>query len=187
MTADQTECTAIVLETTPEAAVVSNLGTASYHLVAVADRPRNFTLTGAMGGTTPLGLGLAMAVDEQVTVLEGDGSLLMSLGTLATVSRADPPNLAVVVMDNGAYETTGGQAAPTAAVDFAGVAHECGLAAWSAAAAGEFRDAYAAAVDHDGAALVACEVEPGKPEDLPPLDYGHSYTKHRFRQEFVGE
>lgn len=185
MTADQTECTEIVLETTPEAAVVSNLGTASYHLVAVEDRPRNFTLTGGMGATTPLGLGLAIAVDEQVTVLEGDGSLLMSLGVLATVSRANPTNLAVVVMDNRAYETTGGQPTLSETVDFAGVARECGLAAWSAATADEFRDAYAAAVDHGGPAVVVCEVDPGRPEDHPPIDYAQSYVKHRFRGEFV--
>lgn len=187
MTADQTECTAVVLEETPDAAVVSNLGTASYHLVAVADRPRNFTLTGAMGGTTPLGLGLALAVEEQVTVLEGDGSLLMSLGTLATVARADPPNLVVAVMDNRAYETTGGQPVPSETVDFAGVARECGLPAWTAKTADGFRDAYAAAVEHDGAALVVCEVEAGRPDDFPGLDWAHAHVKDRFRREFVEE
>ena len=187
MAADQAECTAIVVEETPEAAVISNLGTASEHLVTVEDRPRNFTLTGAMGSTTPLGLGLSLAVDEQVTVLEGDGSLAMSLGALSTVSQADPSNLVVAVMDNGAYETTGGQPSPSSAIDFAAVARDCGLSAWSADSAEAFREAYPAAVDHDGPALLACEVSPERPEEKPAIDYAHSYAKRRFRREFVEE
>jgi thiamine pyrophosphate-dependent acetolactate synthase large subunit-like protein len=185
MTADQTACTAAVLEETPDAAVVSNLGTASYHLAALGDRPRNFPLTGAMGSTTPLGLGLALAVDDQVTVLDGDGSMLMSLGALSTVARLDPPNLVVVVMDNGAYETTGGQTTLSTEVDFAAVARDCGLSAWHVDGDGAFREAYADAVATDGTGVIACEVDPGRPEEYPPLDYGHSYVKHRFRREFV--
>ena len=187
MTADQTACTAAVLEETPDAAVVSNVGTASYHLTALGDRARNFPLTGAMGATTPFGLGIALAVEDPVAVLDGDGSMLMSLGALSTVARMDPPNLVVVVMDNAAYETTGGQSTLSTEVDFAGVARECGLPAWSVDSNEAFREAYADAVETDGAAVVVCEVEPEKPDEYPPLDYGHAYTKHRFRREFVGD
>lgn len=187
MTADQAICTAAVLEETPDAAVVSNVGTASYHLTALGDRPRNFPLTGAMGATTPVGLGLALAVDEQVTVLDGDGSMLMSLGALSTVARLNPPNLTVVVMDNAAYETTGGQRTLSTEVDFAGVARECGLAAWSVDSNEGFREAYADAVETDDAGVIACVVVAEKPDEYPGLDYGHAYTKHRFRGEFVEE
>jgi len=187
MTADQATCTAAVLEETPDAAVVSNLGTASYHLAALGDRPRNFPLTGAMGATTPLGLGLALAVDEQVTVLDGDGSMLMSLGALSTVARMNPSNLVVVVMDNGAYETTGGQPTLSTEVDFAGVARECGLPAWHVDSNQAFREAYAAAVEVEETGVVACEVAAERPEEYPPLDYAHAYVKHRFRREFVGD
>ncbi|MEF8818810.1 MAG: thiamine pyrophosphate-dependent enzyme [Haloferacaceae archaeon] len=185
MTADQTACTRTVLEVTPDAGVVANLGTAAWTLEAVApDRARSLPLTGAMGLTTAVGLGAAVESDEQVTVLEGDGSLLMSLGTLATVGEADPPNLVVVVWANGAYETTGGQATGGADVDFAGVAENCGLAAWTAATDEAFVDAYADAVAHDGAAVVVCAVEPSRPDPTPTLDYGHAYAKHRFREAF---
>lgn len=187
MTADQTACTAAVLEETPDAAVVSNVGTASYHLTALGDRPRNFPLTGAMGATTPVGLGLALAIDEQVTVLDGDGSMLMSLGALSTVARLNPPNLVVAVMDNAAYETTGGQVTLSTEVDFAGVARDCGLPAWSVDSDEAFREAYAEAVETDGTGVVVCEVAAEKPEAYPPLDYGHSYVKHRFRGEFVDD
>jgi thiamine pyrophosphate-dependent acetolactate synthase large subunit-like protein len=187
VTADQAACTAVALEETPDAAVVSNLGTASYHLAALGDRPRNFHLTGAMGVTTPLGLGLALAVDEQVTVLEGDGSLLMSLGTLGTVARMDPPNLVVVVMDNGAFQTTGGQPTLSSVVDLAGVSRECGLSAWDVDSTGAFREAYLAAVEADGTGVVVCAVDAETPESHPSLDYAHAYSKHRFRREFLEE
>lgn len=187
MTADQTAITELLLEETPDAAVISNLGTASYHLIGVEDRARNFTMTGAMGSTTPLGLGLALATDEQVTVIDGDGSLLMSLGSLGTVAAADPPNLTIVVMDNERFETTGGQPTLSEHVDFAGVARECALPAWAVTAESEFQEAYREATDHDGAALVTCKVAAEQPDDYPDLDYAHAFTKHRFRQEFVDE
>lgn len=187
MTADQSAVTEILLAETPDAAVVSNLGTASYHLVDVEQRPRNFTMTGAMGSTTPLGLGLALATDEQVTVVDGDGSLLMSLGALSTVAAANPENLTVVVMDNESYETTGGQPSLSDTVDFAGVARECDLPAWAVTTESGFREAYREATARDDATLVTCRVAGEQPEDYPDLDYAHAHTKHRFRQEFVDD
>lgn len=184
MTADQTACTRTVVETTPEAGVVANLGSAAWTLQAVEDRDRNLCLTGAMGLTTAVGLGAALRTDEQVTVLEGDGSLLMSLGTLATVAEEDPPNLVIVVWANDAYETTGGQATAGADVDLAGVAEDCGVTAWTTETDEEFVDAYTDAVSHDGAAVVVCDVEPSRPDPTPSLDYGHAYAKYRFRSAF---
>lgn len=157
--ADQHRCIEIVLEMTPDAAVISNLGTTSWTLIDVEDRERNFYMNGAMGVTTPTGLGLAISTDEQVTVLDGDGSLLMSLGVVSAVAECDPSNLAIVVMNNGAFETTGGQPTLSKHVDFAAVAADCGLESWSAKSTEAFTDAYAAAVDHDGAALVDLSVE----------------------------
>ncbi|MFB6080493.1 MAG: thiamine pyrophosphate-dependent enzyme [Haloferacaceae archaeon] len=173
MTADQYDCTAIVFAETPDAVVVSNLGVASYVLAAVEDRARNFYQWGSMGVTTPVGLGLALATDEQVTVLDGDGSLLMSLGALSTVGGVDPGNLVVVVFDNGVYGTTGGQPTHAATVDFAAVARGCGLLAERVDTTDGFEAAYREAVAGDGAALVACEVDPVSPDARPPLDYVH--------------
>ena len=184
--ADQVECTAAVLEATPEAALVSNLGVASYVLAGVEDRARNCYLWGSMGVTTPVGLGLALEVDDdqQVTVLDGDGSTLLSLGALATVARHDPPNLVVVVFDNAAFATTGGQPSGSELVDFAAVAEDVGLRSFEADSDGAFREAYDAAVEYDGAALVACRVEGLDPESRPPLDFPH--VARRFREAMEG-
>lgn len=185
--ADQTEASAALIEETPDAAFISNLGTASHHLMAAEDRARNFYLTGAMGCTTPTGLGLAMAIDEQVTVLDGDGSMLMSLGSLATVASIDPDNLVVVVMNNAAYETTGGQLTHSPNTDYAAVAEDCGLAGWTVETVEELREAYGEARAHDGAALINCKVEAGPPEETPDFDRGHALFKARFRAEFADD
>jgi thiamine pyrophosphate-dependent acetolactate synthase large subunit-like protein len=177
--ADQLECTAAVLEETPEAVIVSNLGNASYILASVANRDRNFYLWGSMGVTTPVGFGLALSTDEYVTVFDGDGSFIMSLGVIATLGRYDPMNLVVVVWDNGQYKTTGGQPTHSKTVDFVAAVRSCGLKATHVATSDGFVDAYRDAVSHDGTAVVVCEVEPVEPQGRPPLDSTH--LKRRFR------
>lgn len=180
----QSACTRAVIEAAPDGAVISNLGAASFILGDVADRDLNFYMRGGMGVTTPVGLGLALSTDRPVTVLDGDGSLLMSLGCLSTVANCDPANLTVVVFDNGSYATTGGQ--PTFAVDFAAVATDLGLAAHRTSDLAEFEVAFEAALDHDGAALVHAEVVTDPPETKPDIDYAHSFLKHRFRSAIAG-
>lgn len=177
--ADQYECTARILELTPEAVIVSNLGVASYVLAGVNDRARNVYLWGSMGVTTPVGFGLAIATDDPVTVLDGDGSMLMALGCLSTVATVDPPNLTIVIMDNAVYETTGGQPTPTETTDFAAVAKDCGLHAEAVSTADDLARAYQTAVDHDGASVISCTVEPIDPDDRPPLDF--AFIKQRVR------
>jgi thiamine pyrophosphate-dependent acetolactate synthase large subunit-like protein len=74
---------------------------------------RNFNVAGCMGSAGSIGLGLALArPHDRVLVLDGDGSLLMQLGTLASVGDCQPANFYHVVFENGIYETSGGQSVP---------------------------------------------------------------------------
>ena len=78
------------------------------------DAPHVFALAGAMGSATSIGLGLALARPERrVLVVTGDGELLMNVGTLATAAVMNPPNLALVCVDNGRYGETGWQKSHT--------------------------------------------------------------------------
>lgn len=172
---------AIVSETPEDGILVSNLGVSSWTLSAVEDRDRNYYMKGAMGTTTPMGLGLAMSRDEQVTVLDGDGSLLMSLGSLSTVARQDPSNLIVVVMNNSAFATTGGQPSLADEADVADVADACGFWSTDVDTVEEFTEAYRTAADYDGPALINCNMTTSVPDEYPEPDYAHSYLKHRFR------
>jgi len=114
----------------PDALVVAGLGSASYDVFAAEDRSSNFYLWGAMGGAAAIGLGLALARPQRVVlVVTGDGEQLMGLGALATIGVQRPPNLAVVVLDNGRFAETGMQRSHTAqGVSLAAVAAACGFA-----------------------------------------------------------
>jgi thiamine pyrophosphate-dependent acetolactate synthase large subunit-like protein len=103
--------------------IVAGLGANARYLPGMAVPVPCFALCDAMGSAIPLALGMALArQDRRVIALEGDGSLLMNLGTLATVGAARPSNLVVVVFRNRRYESSGGQELPAVEVDFAAMA-----------------------------------------------------------------
>jgi sulfopyruvate decarboxylase beta subunit len=89
--------------------VVANIGFPSKELFSVLHQPSNFYMLGSMGMASPIGLGLALGRPGKVFVIDGDGSLLMNPGTLATVALMAPTGLTIVAVDNGAYGSTGNQ------------------------------------------------------------------------------
>jgi sulfopyruvate decarboxylase subunit beta len=88
----------------------------------------DFFVQGAMGYASSVGLGVAVGQpDRRVWVIDGDGSLLMNLGTLATIARARPKNLVHILLENGVYELTGRIPTPGAGVaDFCALARAAG-------------------------------------------------------------
>lgn len=107
---DRREFIAELLGAVPEALVVTGLGSPTYDVFAAGDRDLNFYLWGAMGGSTPIGLGLALAQPQRsIVVVTGDGEQMMGIGALATVAAQQPRNLTVVVLDNGYFGETGMQ------------------------------------------------------------------------------
>src|SRR5512145_3147552 len=94
----------------------------------IAPDDLSVTCAGFMGGASALGLGMALArPDRRVIVFDGDGSLLMQLGSLATIAGAKPRNLVHLVFKNGVYHTSGSQETPGGqGVDFAAMAKAAG-------------------------------------------------------------
>jgi thiamine pyrophosphate-dependent acetolactate synthase large subunit-like protein len=155
--------------------VVSNLGQATVDLQRLGDRPLNCYTFGSMGQCSSIGLGIALArPDLRVFVLDGDGSLLMNLGSLATIGLLRPDNLVVVVMDNEEYATTGGQRTATAhGADLAAAATAMGIAAVTQArTADELRAALA------GSRLIVAKVAESGPAGRPATDC--VFLKQRF-------
>jgi thiamine pyrophosphate-dependent acetolactate synthase large subunit-like protein len=113
-----------------EEAVVAGIGNTNFDLYAAGHRPQNFYMLGSMGLACPIALGVALAQPERgVIALEGDGSILMALGCLATIGMVRPRNLTIVIMDNGLYQITGKQAAATAgSADIVAIARGAGIA-----------------------------------------------------------
>ena len=110
ITLDRHEVVPRILKDRGDALLIAGLGSTAWDAAAAGDRPDNFYLWGAMGGTAMIGLGLALAQpNRRVLVITGDGELLMGLGGLATIAVQRPQNLSVVVIDNERYGETGMQ------------------------------------------------------------------------------
>lgn len=112
--------------------LVVTLGATARELAGAARADNHLYVLDSMGLPPAIGLGLALGLEEtaaiaKVVVIEGDGSLLMGLSTLATVGLTQPRKLLLIVLDNGAYAATGGQATAASAVDFPALAESCGL------------------------------------------------------------
>jgi thiamine pyrophosphate-dependent acetolactate synthase large subunit-like protein len=126
----------LVAKLAGEEAIIGGIGNTNFDLWAAGRRAQNFYMLGSMGLACPIALGVALAQPQRhVIALEGDGSLLMQVGCLATIAMLKPPNLTIVVMDNGIYQITGSQ--PTATrhgADLVAIARGAGIAnsAWAA-------------------------------------------------------
>ena len=164
-------------------AVVSNLGWPSKELYAVKHQPSNFYMLGSMGMVTPIGLGIALSSRKEVIVIDGDGSLLMNPGTLATAAFASPANLLIVAIDNGAYGSTGNQ--PTLAgscVDLEQVARGFGFKN-TRKVAGEKELIEAMKEKGQGPAFIHVLAVPGN-KDVPNIPVHHLEIKKQV-QEFL--
>lgn len=100
-----------ILELVSHQPVVICNGFPSREAYKLHDRPATFYMIGSMGMASAIGLGVALSKpDKQVIVLDGDGNVLMNMGTLATVGALRPANFIHVVLDNEVYGSTGNQA-----------------------------------------------------------------------------
>ena len=160
--------------------IVASLGHPAYDLHAAGDRPANFYTWGSMGLASSIGLGLAMArADLRVFVLDGDGSLLMNLGSLATIGWVKPANLVVIVWDNEEYATTGGQDTATAhGANLEAAARAMGLTAETVRTPESFDAAVARARAEPGPRVIVAKVSESAPSAKPPLDC--VFIKQRF-------
>jgi len=152
----------LVGQLTREEAVIGGIGNANFDLWASGQRAQNFYMLGSMGLAIPIALGVAIAQPHRhVVALEGDGSLLMQLGCLATVAERAPRNLTIVVWDNGIYQITGSQPTPGAATaDIVAIARGAGIAssAW-AHDESDFDRLVASALKDGGPTIIAVRID----------------------------
>ena len=151
--------------------VITTMGSAREWMTLGERHALDFILVpSAMGHGTSIGLGLALAQpNKRVIVCSGDGSLLMNLGSLASIVAANVPNLAVIVFDNGVYEVTGQQPTAGAAAsrvdgrgaDFCGIARACGFdSVYAFSDAPGWTNGARRALDANGPTFISLDVEP---------------------------
>ena len=162
--------------------VVAGLaGTARDLTYLSGDAPHVFALAGAMGAATPMGLGLALArPDRRVLVVTGDGELLMNVGPLATAAVVNPPNLAIVGVDNGHYGETGYQKSHTSlGVDLEQMAIGAGIRTTrTIRRAEDIPEASRLIREGNGTSFVLMRV---RPNESPPHKRGLDPTSEKLR------
>jgi thiamine pyrophosphate-dependent acetolactate synthase large subunit-like protein len=143
-------------------------------------RVLNYFSMGAMGLASSHALGLALAnPSRRIIVLDGDGSLLMNLGSLVTIGAMAPKNLVHFVSNNGTYEANGGHPIPNTAVDFAGIARSAGYAqAYDFPDLSSFEQQVGHVLAQDGPVFATLRIERSRPLSY---DYRDLYAADKRR------
>lgn len=106
---------------------LANTGKTGRELYEIEDTHHNLYMVGSMGCVSSFGLGLAVAQkNKKIIVIDGDGSLLMRMGSLATNGYYQPPNMLHLLLDNHTHDSTGGQSTVSQHVNFVKMAAACG-------------------------------------------------------------
>ncbi len=165
--------------------VVTIMGAVAAELHSLGHRPNYFYLQHAMGLASSTGLGLALCLPEQtVIVFDGDGSLLMNLGTLSTMARYRPRNLVHVVFDNESLLSVGGfPTATSTGTDLEGIARAAGIPrALTVRSVEDFRTAVSGAVPGSELTTIIAKVEATGPSgyitDLSLLENRFQFRRH---------
>jgi sulfopyruvate decarboxylase subunit beta len=165
--------------------VVTIMGAVSAELQSIGHRPNFFYLQHAMGLASSMGLGIALSRPElKVVVFDGDGSLLMNLGSLTTMARYRPPNLLHVVFDNESLLSVGGFPTATATgSDLAGMAAAAGIPQVATARTlDEFVPAFEHAFTAGELTTLVAKVEAKGPPvfltDLPMLENRFQFARY---------
>ena len=156
--------------------IVCNIGFPSRELYEISDRDKNFYMIGSMGLASSIGLGLALAKpDKDIVVIDGDGSLLMNMGSLVTIFANNPSNLTWIVIDNGAYGSTGNQDTYAQVIDLCEIAKSVG-----------FKNSFkfeeidlSEVIKSDDASFIVYDTEPGNSK-APIIDLDPLTIKNRF-------
>jgi sulfopyruvate decarboxylase subunit beta len=165
--------------------VVTIMGAVAVELFNLGHRPSFFYLEHAMGLASSLGLGLALSMPRTpIVVIDGDGSLLMNLGTLSTMARYRPGNLTHVVFDNESLLSVGGfPTATSTGTDLAGVALAAGVPVVRRAdTVDDFAAAFGEALAGSELTTIVSKVEAAGPKsfhmDLPMLENRFQFRRH---------
>ena len=163
----------LVAKLNNEEAVIGGIGNSNFDLWASGQRPQNFYMLGSMGLASSIALGVALAQPKRkVFALDGDGSILMQLGSLGTIASVAPANLCIVLWDNGLYQITGSQKTLTSrGLDLVAIARGAGLtrSEWARDEA-HFDALVDAALAEDGPRLIGVRIDGEKPAGTTDRD-----------------
>ncbi|MBO6521909.1 MAG: phosphonopyruvate decarboxylase [Rhodospirillales bacterium] len=165
-----------------DAGIIVTTGKSGRELFTIADREQHLYQVGSMGCAAGMGLGVALNTKKPIVVVDGDGALMMKMGTLATIGAYAPRNLVHLVLDNGTYDSTGGQPTVSGGVDFAACAvasgYKRGVRVDDIAGLDK---ALSSALTGDGPTLIHMKIAPGSLSKLGRPTVKPSDVARRFK------
>ena len=186
---ERAKCIEMIYPELEDKLVVTIMGACAQELYNLGHRENFFYLQHAMGLASSIGLGLARHLpDERVIVLDGDGSVLMNLGTFTTLARYRPTNMIHVVFDSGSLLSTGGFDSQTTSgiTDLAAIARGAGIEhVASADNELQFGEAVLEALERDDLSVIVAKVKAVGPDDYG-MDLELPENAFRFRR-FIRE
>jgi sulfopyruvate decarboxylase subunit beta len=179
------ECLRAIYDDLADCLVVTIMGAVAAELHSLGHRPNFFYLQHAMGLASSTGLGLALCLPKRrVVVFDGDGSVLMNLGTFSTMARYHPPNLTHVIFDNESLLSVGGFPTATATgTDLEPIARGSGIKSASTVRTVEdFKKAVSAALHTDELSCIVAKVEAVGPKtyvnELALIENRFEFRRH---------
>ncbi len=166
--------------------VVCNIGAPSQELFSLDDQPTNFYMLGTMGLASSIGFGLATAQAKPVIAIDGDGSILTNMATLATIANNPRSNFTLLIIDNGSYGSTGDQ--PTyagARTSLAAVARACGCESVVEVSAKDTAGAVSAALQADEMTVIVSKCDSGN-VPVPVIGMNPITIRERFMAAVAG-
>ena len=165
--------------------VVCNIGLPSQELHYLDDQPTNFYMLGTMGLASSIGLGLAIAQEQKIISIDGDGSVLTNFGTLPTIANNNADNFILLIIDNGSYGSTGDQ--PTYAgkkTSLSEVAKACGCENVVECSAEDTASVLEQAINSDKMTIIVSKCKSGNVK-VPVIELDPVVIRHRFMAELV--
>jgi phosphonopyruvate decarboxylase len=184
------EAVGIIRETlSNDDAIVATTGKVGRELFTLGDSPNQIYMVGSMGCASTIGFGIQRTMPRQrVVVLDGDGAVIMKMGSLSTIGYYKPGRFVHIILDNEAYESTGGQVATSITTDFASVAAACGYTkCWRADCPASLREAVHEAGKNVGPSLVHVKVAMTADPNLGRPTMKPVEVKARFMKYLSGE
>jgi thiamine pyrophosphate-dependent acetolactate synthase large subunit-like protein len=176
----------LIAQEFPQDPVVLTCGATCREMASADRRENHLYVVDSMGLVSSIVLGLSLGLEQdqedrrRVVGVEGDGGMLMNLNALATIGYLQPANLLLIVLDNQAYASTGGQATFTDRLDLAAIAASCGLRTWQPEDLEGLKQAIAEAAQVPGPGFIHLRIAPGNsPAPLlleDPVTLGHTFT-----------
>lgn len=166
--------------------IIACNGMISRKLFFTKDKPKNFYMLGSMGLASAIGLGAALArPDKKIIVLLGDGNMLMSLGTLATIGKVSPNNLIHIVLDNECHESTGGQETASAVTKLDIIASSSGFSSSQRVeSVEELKKIMKKLLNTNGPSFIHAKIE-RESVDVPRVSIEPPEIKNRFMKELT--